>query len=76
MTLLSLFTHQLVINAKVVQALIKEKANVDWQSLTPTIHCRLVHRVGQIDALIYAGAIPDIKNKEAAWIILDWRSSQ
>ena len=33
-----LIIHSSAGNTEVVQVLIKEKANVDWQSLTPTMH--------------------------------------
>ena len=68
-----LIVHSSAGNKEVVQALIEEKANVNVQDDDGWSALMIASRVGHIDvvrALIYAGAIPDLKNKEVAWIFL------
>lgn len=62
-----LIVHSSAGNKEVVQALIEEKANVDVQDNDGWSALMIASRVGHINVvrvLIYAGAIPDLKNKE------------
>jgi ankyrin repeat protein len=57
----------------VVQALIEKKANVDVQDNDGWSALMIASRTGHIEvvrSLIYAGAIPDLKNKEVSYIFL------
>ena len=64
-----LISHSSAGNKEVVQAFIEEKANVDIQDNDGWSALMMASRNGYIEvvrSLIYAGAIPDLKNKEVS----------